>query len=84
MKADETFGVFRNVIENVAELAQTTLAELMVVFKRPQSKVVIIYIMDAAKMNETLTTWTKGKQKQFQIPIKHFRRVDEFEFDLSN
>lgn len=84
MREDETFGVFKNIIEDVAELAQRTNAELIIIFRRPQSKIVFVYIMDAGMMNKTFETWTEGKQKQFQIPIKFFRRVDEFEFDLSN
>ena len=82
MREDETFGVFRNIIEAVAESAQRVYSELFIVFKRPHSKIVFIYTMGSEMMNETFYTWTEGKQGQFQIPIKHFTKEDEFEYDF--
>lgn len=79
MREDETFGVFDQIVKAVLELSHKTNSELLIVFRRPNSKIVFIYKMSAKMMNETYDLWTSGKQGQFQIPIGLFEKLDEYE-----
>ena len=75
MREDMTFGLFERVLHDI--IKQKSF-ELIVVFKRPGSPVIMLYRISRRVMDKTVNLWGTGKSGQYQIPIKFFEKLDEF------
>lgn len=76
MELDKSFGIFPEVLGEVIH----DLSGLIVVFKRPTSRICIIYRLGRLDMSRSRDFWGTGKDDQVQIPIRFFTKLDEIEW----
>lgn len=76
LKLDNSLGIHISYLDALIHLR---LDGILVIFKRPYSRVITFFKLPVKRIVENMSSWPDGSTGQVQVPINQFIKLDEFE-----